>query len=189
MRLLSVTISIASTIAGSVVASLVYTALRQTGAVGASTTRIATYGVGAAAGVATSTLLGPHAGTAAQQILVFAGDSVLASAIDVASEKTAIVVSVAAGTAATVTTYVIVLVGIKLTEVSIAAIKAMFQKQWDVPIVFEIEEDADFNVITSLTQLGEGEACTPQQPQPAPPLTLPPPPSQVSYRRTQVLPV
>ena len=188
MRLLSVTISVASTIAGTVVASLVYTALRQSGAVTAATTRVATYGAGAAAGAATATLFGTNAGTVAQQILVFAGDSVLASAIDVASEKTAIVVSIAAGAAATVSTYVIVLVGIKLTEVSIAAIKALFQKQWDVPIVFEVEEDDGFNVIHSQTQLGEVLTCMPQDSQPAPPSTLQPSPSQVSYRRTQVQP-
>ena len=189
MRLLSVTISVASTIAGTVVASLVYTALRQVGAVTAATTRVATYGVGAVAGAATTTLLGSNAGAATQQILVYAGDHVLASVIDTSAEKTAIVISIAAGAAASVSTYVIVLVGIKLSEAAIAAIKAIFQKQTDVPIVFEIEEDGDFNVIQSQTQLGEGEACKPLLLQPAPPLNLPPPPSQVSCRRTQVQPV
>ena len=186
MRLLSITISVASTIAGTVVASLVYTALRQSGTIAVATTRVATYGVGAAAGAATATLLGTNAGSAAQQILVFTGDNLLASAIDVASEKTAIVVSVAAGAAATVTTYVIVLVGIKLTDVAINAIKALFQKQWEVPIVFEVEEDADFNVIHPSD---EAEACTPQQPESDLLLTPIPPPSQASCRRTQVQPM
>lgn len=171
MRLLTVTISVASTIAGTVVASLVYTALKQTGAVTAATTRVATYGLGALAGAATATLLGTSSGTAAQQILVFAGDAVLASAIEVTSEKTAIVVSIAAGAAATVTSYVIVLVGITLTDAAIAAIKALFQKQWEVPIVFEVEEDADFNVIHSQTQLGVAEVCMQQWTQSAPPLS------------------
>ncbi len=188
MRLLTVTISVASTIAGTVIASLVYTALKQTGAVTAATTRVATYGLGALAGAATTTLLGPHAGSATQQILVFAGDAVLASTIDVASEKTAIVVSIAAGAATTATTYVIVLVGITLTDAAITAIKALFQKQWEVPIVFEVEEDADFNVIHSQTQLGVAEVCTQQWSQSAPSLTPQPPPSQASCLRTQVQP-
>lgn len=188
MRLLTVTISVASTIAGTVVASLVYTALKQSGALASGATRVATYGIGAAAGAATATLLGTPTGTAAQQILVFAGDHVLASAIDVASEKTAIVVSVAAGAAATVTSYVIVLVGISLTEAAVSAIKAVFQKQWEVPIEFTEEEDAEFSVIHSLTQTGEVEAYGPQWTQSAPPLTPQPPPSQASCRRTQVQP-
>lgn len=189
MRLLSVTISVASTIAGTVVASLVYTALRQAGVVTAATTRIATYGVGAVAGAATTTLLGSNAGAATQQILVYAGDHMLASVIDTSAEKTAIVVSIAAGAAATVSTYVIVLMGVKLSDIAISAIKAIFQKQTDVPIVFEMEEDGDFNVIQSQTQLGEGEACMTPPLQSAPPSSLPPPPSQVSCRRTQVQPV
>lgn len=165
MRLLSVTISVASTIAGTVVASLVYTALRQVGAVTAATTRVATYGVGAVVGAATTTLLGSNAGAATQQILVYAGDHVVASSLDVASEKTAIVLSVMAGAAATVSTYVIVLVGIKLSEAAVAAIKTIFQKQTDVPIVFEIEEEGDFNVVSTQTQLGDAVICTPQHSQ------------------------
>jgi hypothetical protein len=186
MRLLTVTISVASTIAGSVVASLVYTALKQTGVVTAATTRVATYGVGAAAGAATATLLGAHAGSAAQQILVFAGDTVLASAIDTASEKTAIVVSIAAGAATAATTYVIVLVGIHVSDLAIAAIKACFQKQWEVPIEFTEEEDADFNVIHSQ---GEAGVCMQQWTQSAPSSIPQPPPSQASCRRTQVQPM
>lgn len=189
MRLLTVTISVASTIAGTVIASLVYTALRQTGAITAATTRVATYGVGAAAGAATATLFGTHSGAAAQQILVFAGDHVLASAIDIASEKTAIVVSVAAGAATTATTYVIVLVGISLTEAALAAIKSVFQKQTDVPIEFTEEEDAEFSVIHSQTQIGEVEVYGPQWTQSAPPSTPQPPPFQASCRRTQVQPM
>lgn len=155
MRLLSITISVASTITGTVVASLVYTALRQAGAITAATTRIAMYGVGVAVGATTAVLMGTNAGASAQQILVFAGDSVLASAIDVTSEKTAIVVSIVAGASATVSSYVIVLVGINLTNAVILTIKALFQKQWDVPIVFEMEEDNGFNVIHPQIQLGE----------------------------------
>jgi len=189
MRLLTVTISVASTIAGTVVASLVYTALKQTGAITATTTRVATYGIGAAAGAVTTTLLGTSSGLAAQQILVFAGDHVLASAIDIAAEKIAIVVSVAAGAAATVTSYVIVLVGISLTDAAVAAIKSVFQKQWEVPIEFMEEEDAEFSVIHSLTQTGEVEVYGPQWPQSALPSTPQPPPSQASCRRTQVQPM
>ena len=189
MCLLSVTISVASTIAGTVVASLVYTALKQAGAVTSATTRIATYGVGATAGAATSILFGTNAGAAAQQILVFAGDQVLASSIDIASEKTAIVVSIAAGAAATVSTYVIVLVGIKLTDVAIAAIKGIFQKQTEVPIVFEIDEDGDFSVIQSQTQLGEALVYMPQLPESVPLSNPQLPPSQASCRPTQVQPM
>jgi hypothetical protein len=187
MRLLNVTISVASTLSGAFVASLVYTALRQTGAVSAATTRICTHGAGVAAGVAAGAAFGPSVGSATQQILVFTGDNLLASSIDFASEKTAIVISVAAGAATVATTYVILLVGIKLTDVAIHAIKAVFQKQWPVPITYTLTEDAaaDFSIIHP----DGDEVCKTQSPQSVPPLTQPLPPSQVSSPPIQVPPM
>jgi len=143
MPLININIPAVATISGAVVGSAVYTALNESGYVAAHATSLSAHGVGFLAGKGMEYIAGENAGKLTQNTICFVGDQVCKPIVEKGSQKTAIVLSVAAGATAVAATYVIIVVGDYLVEKAITAIKSLLERQGIMEIDIRIREDED----------------------------------------------